>query len=290
VSIGDTAIIERAYGFAGSATPNTTDTRFSIASVSKQFTAYAVVALQRRRLIRIADAVEDYVPELKGKAAGKATLLELLNHTSGLPAYFSPFTILRAQLDPGYGWTSEEVIKLVSAYESLGPRGQFVYSDIGYELLRALIERVTGKSWSEALREVAFERYGLARTDIYVPAQKAPETAAGYVAFLNPFTARPLGSVRMPAWNYSLAYGASGIYSTASDLLRWGRTVNLQHRELYQDIGQGEAVEYVAGWIKRRSRGNVPYYFIPARCPVSVLRTIASRNPLSLSWSFPIQT
>lgn len=148
---------------------------FRVASVAKTYVAAAILRLVERGVISLGDPIERHVPahlvaELRrdGIRTDVITMEQLLAHRAGLDEH----TALRSYLaalyaEPRRRWTREEQVKLlVDSLQPVGPPGgQFKYSDTGYVLLGAVVERYTGKSLGAGVRElVGFERLGLRQT------------------------------------------------------------------------------------------------------------------------------
>ena len=264
-------IYTRAYGIAQEAAAGArpAETRFPIASLSKQFTSYAVLSLQQEGLLKVTDPVALHIGETAGKWIGGVSINELLNHVSGLPAYFPVSTLLRAQRCRECLWSADDVIDAVLDLNRPEERGKFLYSDMGYALLRAVIERITGQPWPAYLEERIFKPFGLRNTGVHRPAH-ALDMPRGNLCVLRPLTGRRLVCIGMPTWNYSMVYGASGVYSTVADLIRWGELINRETNRsgLYRQLIQAESGRYVAGWVVAQSReGKIRYYFHDGRVP-----------------------
>ncbi len=159
-------VVRRAYGMADleqhlAATP---ETDYRLASVSKQFTAMAVMLLADDRKLRYDQPVRDFLPELP-VAAQPVTVRHLLNHTSGLWDYEDLIPDSRtAQLD------DRDVLTLLASKDSLYfPAGsQYRYSNSGYVLLGLIVARVSGMSFPEFLRTRIFEPLGMRATVAHV--------------------------------------------------------------------------------------------------------------------------
>ena len=156
-------------------TPMRPDQPFRIASVTKTYVAAGILRLVERGVISLSDPIEKHVPahlvaELKrdGIRTDVITMEQLLAHRAGLAEHPSvPSYLPTAIANPRKRWTREEQVKLlVDSLQPVGPPGgQFRYSDTGYILLGAVIERYTGKTLGAGVRElIGFERLGLRQT------------------------------------------------------------------------------------------------------------------------------
>jgi CubicO group peptidase (beta-lactamase class C family) len=160
-------VLTRAYGSADleHGVPNTADTVFEAGSVSKQFTAAAVLLLAQAGKLKLDDPVRDYVPELPDYGTPEITLRHLLHHTSGLRDWG---TVTYAA-----GWprgsrmhTHAHVLDVVSRQKSLNfpPGSEYSYSNTGYNLLAIIVERVSGKTFAQYTRDTIFEPLGMTHT------------------------------------------------------------------------------------------------------------------------------
>ncbi|MGH7677983.1 MAG: serine hydrolase domain-containing protein [Gemmatimonadaceae bacterium] len=156
-------------------TPMRPDQPFRIASVTKTYVAAGILRLVERGVISLGDPIEKHIPahlvaELKRDSirTDVITMEQLLAHRAGLAEHPSvPSYIATAYSNPRKRWTREEQVRLlVDSLQPIGPPGaQFRYSDTGYVLLGAIIERYTGKTLGLGVRElIGFERLGLRQT------------------------------------------------------------------------------------------------------------------------------
>jgi CubicO group peptidase (beta-lactamase class C family) len=197
VVLKDGAVVHsRAYGLASIelGVPNTTRTKFRLASVSKSFTALAVLQLVEQGRLRLDDPLAKYVPDFAG--ADRITIRHLLTHTAGLPDFMS----------------FDEARKLPP--DSL-PGERLNYSNIGYVTLGRVIEKVTGKSYESHLREAILAPLGMNDTGVDRRSPLEKGRAAGYV--IGPDG----GLVNSEYTDTSPDPAAGGLYSTAEDMTRW---------------------------------------------------------------------
>jgi CubicO group peptidase (beta-lactamase class C family) len=215
VGVGGKPVLERAYGMADleRGVPNTPDTIFEAGSVSKQFTAAAVLLLAREGKLSIDDAVRKYVPELPEYGV-PLTIRHMLTHTSGLRDWGSIEAIA--------GWprgtrayTHAHVLEIVSRQKALNftPGSKWSYSNTGYNLAAVIVSRASGQSFADFTRDRIFKPLGMTRTswrDDYT--RIVPHRAIAYAS-------RPDGYHEdMPFEN---VHGNGGLLTTVGDLLRW---------------------------------------------------------------------
>lgn len=192
------------------------DTRFMVASVSKQFTAMAVLLLARDGRLSIDDDIRKYVPELPDYGE-RITLRHLLTHTSGIPA--ADLALL--------GWrgadriTNEDIVAGLTRYRipQFAPGARFRYSNPGFILLTAVVERVTRMSLRAFTDSAIFVPLGMTHTRFDLPppryaVQRAvvEDRALGY---------RPFDADWLEVAISDRTYGHSNLYTTAADLLKW---------------------------------------------------------------------
>jgi CubicO group peptidase (beta-lactamase class C family) len=221
----------KTFGLADleSRTPITPDTQFLLASLTKQFTAMAVMILLERRQLRLDDTLAKYCPEFPAYAR-TITIRNLLNHTAGLTQYqellvgkIDEQTYFRSSksVPAAHEFTAAEALQALSRQEKLRfpPGERFEYSDSAYVVLAQIIERITGKRYAEFLKETIFDPLGMNDTLVVDERkQKVPRMALSY-AMRNGrwqnITYSPENSI----------YGEDGIYSTADDLYKWDQAL-----------------------------------------------------------------
>ncbi len=204
---------EEAFGWADRermyrATPNT---MYSLASISKPFTATALMILVQRGKVNLDSAANAYLGagKLTGLAgdASAATVRRVLNHTAGLPLHYQFYY----SSEPYPVVSNDETI---SRYGILvNPPGEvFQYSNLGYGIIDQIITRVSGMSYDDFMRANVFAPLGLTRTSVGIGPGLESYAAQRY----DPKTQRPL-----PFYDFDHR-GASAIYSSAHDLVRFG--------------------------------------------------------------------
>ena len=194
-------------------TPITPDTRFNIASVSKQFTAMSVVLLALDGKLSLDDSIQKWVPEVPSFGTNVITLRQLLNHTSGLRDYF---TLLAVSGWPSDGQlTEKQFLSLVGRQNSLNfaPGDEFLYSNTGYALLSIVVRRASGQSLRSFAAERIFKPLGMTHTEFRDDhTALIPQRALGY---------EPAGSTYRISQPETDVVGDGGVYSTVEDLAKW---------------------------------------------------------------------
>jgi CubicO group peptidase (beta-lactamase class C family) len=215
VSKGGTSVLQKAYGMADLEhdVPNRPETIFEAGSVSKQFTAAAILLLAKDGKLSLDDPARKYVPELPDYGA-PLTIRHMLQHSSGLRDWGEVAGIA--------GWprtsrvhTHAHVLDIVSRQRALNfPSGtQYSYSNTGYNLAAIIVARVSGQSFADFSDQRIFKPLGMTRTswrDDYTRVVK--DRAVAYSAGQNGFR------TNMPFEN---VHGNGGLLTTVGDLLKW---------------------------------------------------------------------
>lgn len=209
------SVLEKAYGMADLEhdVPNVADTIFEAGSVSKQFTAAAVLLLAREGKLSLEDPVRTYVPELP-EYGSPLLIRHMLNHMSGLRDWGSVESIA--------GWprttrvyTHAHVLDILSRQKALNftPGAQYSYSNSGYNLAAIIVSRVSGMPFAQFSQERIFKPLGMTRTswrDDFTRVVKRRAIA---------YTVSQAGFAQeMPFEN---VHGNGGLLTTVGDLLRW---------------------------------------------------------------------
>ncbi|GMT97528.1 hypothetical protein KH5H1_16470 [Corallococcus caeni] len=212
-------ILKKAYGSANFEwnVPNTPDTKFRLASVTKQFTAMVVLQLVAEGKLKLDDTLASALPDYRKDTGSRITLAQLLNHTSGIPNYTNrPDFFSKVSRNP---YTVADFVKQFASGDlEFEPGSQYAYSNSGYFLLGAIIERATGKTYAQAVQERIFTPLGMKDSGYDVHATVLPKRASGYEQ-------TPEGYVNAPYLDMSLPYAAGSLYSTVEDLYRWDRAL-----------------------------------------------------------------
>jgi CubicO group peptidase (beta-lactamase class C family) len=196
--------------------PMTRTTKMYIGSLSKGFTAYAILQLRDAGRLKLEDRLSRFVPEFPG--AAEITIAQLLTHRSGLaqnttsPAHFE-------QARRSYT-TAEAVGLFANEPRASEPGEREIYANPNYTLLALVIERVSGETFGSYMSAHVFAPLGLQGTAHHETGRRiVPERARGY----SPIGMTGLENSRW--YDYSIVTGAGSLYSTADDLHNWIRTI-----------------------------------------------------------------
>ena len=217
------------------------DTCFRLASVTKQFTAAAVLLLCELDELDLHTPIATYLPELKPSIAEKVTLHHLLSHSAGIVRAVESLTTK----DMGDHFTTDEIVFLLNGTEVEFPPGsRFSYSNAGYVLAATIVARTTGLPYGDAMRELVFEPLGLENTGHEMAGKLMPRRAIGYSRLLD-------GVANAPYEDKSYVTGAGSLYSTIDDLWIWARAIlddELLLASTREEMFQVQATGYGYGW------------------------------------------
>lgn len=192
--------------------PNTTDTKFMIGSVSKPITSILMLIQVQKGLISLDKTISDYIPEYSKKNGSRITIRQLLGHASGMPNYdiikdFFP-RISRQNV------TREDYMKLyMDSTLVFEPGKSYYYSSWGYFTLGYIMERVTGKTYSQLMKEDIFDKLDMKDSGSYYHTQIVKKRATGYDYTLGGFTSADFR-------DQSNTMGTGDLYSTVEDLFK----------------------------------------------------------------------
>lgn len=234
--------------------PITTDTVFHAASVSKQFTAFAIALLAERNLLSLDDDVRKYLPEIPDFGE-VISIRQLANHTSGLRDQWSLMTLAGWRLDDVF--TTAQIMKIVERQEDLNfsPGEKFLYSNTGYTLLAEIVARVSGMSFSKWMDLNVFTPLRMAQTHIHTDHEHIVENRA--------YSYQGDRLFKKAILSFSTE-GATSVFTTAEDLALWlnnfsTKTLGGQfaHEQLLEKtiLNNGNVIDYGLGVIIDEYRG-----------------------------------
>ena len=194
------------------------ETPFQLASITKTFTAAAVLLLQEERMLHIDDPLAAYI---EGFPYPEMTIRHMLNHTSGIQNYMY---LLERHWKHEHMPTNEDMLSLFIRHQpgrNFRAGARFGYSNTGYAFLALLVERVSGLPFPEFMHQRIFEPLGMQNTFVYNPHTQHPLATVSALGF------RP--GRRSFIFNDDVVhdgvFGDKGIYSTVIDLYIWDRSI-----------------------------------------------------------------
>ena len=235
--------------------PATADTVYEIGSVTKQFTAAAILMLVEQGKVGLDDTVGKYV-EGTPDAWKAVTVRHLLTHTSGIKSYtglpdFRKMTVLPT--------TKEELVRLMAGHPlEFAPGAKWAYNNTGYFLLGLVIEKAGAKPYADFLREHIFTPLGMTSTRVNDESAVIANRASGY--------SRDKGALRnADAISMTWPYAAGAIVSTVTDLAKWDAALNTERllKKGSRDamwtrvkLNDGKESDYGFGWSVGQVRGR----------------------------------
>jgi CubicO group peptidase (beta-lactamase class C family) len=212
-------LFSQGYDWAdlGRRVPNSPQTRFRIASITKQFTALAILLLQERGSLHVQDALKSHLPNCP-QAWNSITLQHLLTMTSGIPDYvnFPPYQRLST-----VPHTDEQSIATFRDTPlDFAPGSKWAYSNSNYALLGYLVQLVSGMSWEEFLQSNILTPLHMGDTGVSTRARTPPQLALGYASW-----------TQEACFEWA-SFGDGSLYSTVLDLYRWDQEVTSPHPTL----------------------------------------------------------
>lgn len=291
------AVYRKGYGLASlehgiAITPSTA---FDIASVSKQFCAFAIALLASEGAIDLEDDIRSLLPEMPDFGI---TIRHLVHHTSGLRDW--PGTLAAAGYDMEDVISFDEILAMARAQQALNfsPGEEYSYSNTGYNLLAEIVARRTGKSFRAYTDEAIFKPLGMHRSHFRSHHEEVvPNRAYAYA---------PSEAGYRRVGNNLVARGSSSLFSSVDDLVRW--TVSLSERRLGGPaphelmalqgvLNSGEAIPYAFGQVAGTYRGletlshtgswagfrSVLLRFPEEDFAVIILGNVSTMNPMGLA-------
>ncbi|QJP34678.1 beta-lactamase family protein [Nonlabens sp. Ci31] len=244
----DKILLNKSYGFASLelSTPMPTDGIFDIGSVTKQFTAAAILKLVEAEKLSLDDDFTDYLEfDTKGR---KITIAQLLDHTSGLakaPNGKDEFTQMSFDEFP-----HRLTVQLVAPKEFLHEPGEaLIYNNVAFVFLGLIIEKVTGQTYEDYLKETFFDPLGMSSTSFGSNTTVVKNKVNGY-------NYDPNGLQKMSFLNYYIPYSAGSFVSSSEYLLIWTRALHngkVLSEPMYQSmvspgkLNDGTTVRYAKG-------------------------------------------
>ena len=197
-------VFNRGYGMADLewSVPNSPATRFNIASMTKQFTAAAILLLEDRGKLKTDDLVKKFLPDAPA-SWDKITIYHLLTHTSGISDDAAKYI-------PG----TPEKLDFNDQPLNFQPGERWSYSNLGYIVLGYLLEKISGQTYLEFVERNIFKPLGMNDSGMFSFNSVIPRRASGYWPRRN-------GIENADHFDARLGFSAGSLYSTTEDLLRW---------------------------------------------------------------------
>ena len=253
VSQNGDIIYQKGFGYADieKKIPVTPDTKFKIGSISKQFTAVAILKLQEEGKIKIEDKISKYIPGFP--RGNEVTIYQLLTHTSGIHDYS-----VQPNLDMTKPVTHQALLDIIKQLPyDFNPGERYLYNNSGFVILGYIVAQLSGKTLSAYLNETFFKPLGMNNTGINETNIVLNNEAHGYS--MNGEAVKKADFQEM-----SWALGVGSIYSTTKDLYKWNEAIyngkvlsNATLKKAFTQtvLNSGGKVDYGFGWFLSTNRG-----------------------------------
>lgn len=216
VAVKGKILFRRGYGLANEswAAANDVDTRFLIASVSKVFTATAVMQLVEAKQVDLDSEIGAYLPKLRKDVANAVTVRQLLQHTSGVKR-----EVFEESSDRDSPHSTRQLWDGINSTGLVAPPGKrHGYTNTAYTLLALIVESVTGRRFQDVVRERIFEPAKMNDSGFKDLSRIVPKSASGYDICIN-------SPIQAEVFEPSNFLGAGGVYTTVEDLFRFDRAL-----------------------------------------------------------------
>jgi CubicO group peptidase (beta-lactamase class C family) len=207
------AILDKGYGMANVEwdVPNLPNTKFRLGSITKQFTAAAILLLEERGKLKVEDRIKTYLPDIP-MSWERITVYNLLTHTAGIPNFtaapeYNAAKSRSTTVDGTLATLRDKVL-------DFGPGEKMSYSNSGYLALGSIIEKVSGQSYEKFVTDNFFTPLGMKDSGYDSNTQVIKRRASGY-------NRTPAGFVNAAYIHMSVPHAAGALYSTTEDLLKW---------------------------------------------------------------------
>jgi len=256
----DKFILKKGYGYADLESLSKVDpstTIFHVASVSKQFTAFAIAILADQCKLAFSDDIRKYLPEIHDFGQ-TITINHLVHHTSGLRDQWSLLSMAGWRLDDVI--TMDQIMRLISRQRELNfkPGDEYAYCNTGFTLMAEIVKRVTGQTLAEWCKANMFEPLGMSNTLFYDDHEKVvPRRAYSY--YKNGRT----GEIKKSVLSYANA-GATSLFTTVEDITKWSQNfetmkvgnanvMNMMRQRFV--LNRGDTIRYALGQVLNEYKG-----------------------------------
>jgi len=215
IAQGDKVLVSKGYGMANyeHEVYNNSNTKFRIGSITKQFTAMAILILQEKGILNISDNIDQYIPNCP-ESWNEITIHHLLTHSSGIPNFtsFPEYTEIMTK--------KHSLLQIMSIFMNRSleftPGNAFSYSNSGYIVLGHIIEKVSNMKYDDFLSEHIFEKIGMVNTGYDHNEEIIKNRASGYTNS---------GLKNADYIHMSIPHAAGALYTIVEDLYLWDRSL-----------------------------------------------------------------
>lgn len=236
---------------------NDENTLFDIASVSKQFTAYAILDLEREGKLKLDDKISKYLPDLP-EYGNEITIRQLLQHTSGIAS--TDWLRLLADLPLDEAWSQRDEVELIKKYSRLNfePDSQHIYSNGGYAILAEIVESISGMPFSEYMGKSVFKPMGMISSFVFDHPERQSKMLSNGYKMVD-------GIAVKESSNADCSYGGGNIRASLNDMINWGNFILSDKKKSRQylnriskpdnTLNNGDTIFYTYGFYVRKYKG-----------------------------------
>ncbi len=254
-----TVVHKRRYGMANLEydIPITPASIFHVASISKQFTAFSILLLENEGKISLDDDIRKYLPELPDYGK-KITIRHLIHHTSGLKDQWELLIAAGWRMDDII--TQKQLLEVIQNQKSLNfdPGEKHLYSNTGYTLLAEIVERISGKPFTQFTKEKIFDPLGMTQTHFHDDNE--------WIVKNRTYPFRPAGKCvyKHDRLNFSNV-GATSLFTTVEDFAKWdqnfyhgkvGGKILIDKMHETEKLNNGKEINYACGLGIRDYKGQ----------------------------------
>jgi len=238
-------VYKKAFGYANKEwkIENTIDTRFCLASVTKQFTAMVIMQMVQEGKLNLNGKISDYLPYYRKDNGDKITIHQLLIHTSGIPNYTDLDSFMVKDVRLSYN-TKDFVKRYCSHDLEFEPGAKQKYNNSAYYILGAIIEEIAGKTYAQVVEENIFAPLGMNNSGYFYNETIIEKRANGYT--LGADTIQNAALI-----DFNMGFSAGALYSTAEDLYLWDRALysqKLVHKPWLDSLFKDHKNKFGYGW------------------------------------------
>jgi len=218
VAKGGNILLQKGYGYKDFANKKFSDPKgiFQLGSITKQFTSTVILRLQEQGKLNVQDKLSKYIPDFP--SGNQITIEHLLTHTSGIYNYTDDNKFLNNE-----SLKHVELSRMISMMESkpleFKPGSKFRYSNSNYVLLGYIIQKVTGKSYEDVVRQLIFSPLQMTHSGFDFKNLKDTNKVVGYLAFDKSL------QLIAPLVDSSASFAAGALYSSVEDMYKWDRAL-----------------------------------------------------------------
>ena len=243
VKKGENIIYKNAFGLANREwdIPNTIDSKFLIGSIGKSITAFMTLILVNDGLIDLNATINKYIPDYSGPGKNKATIHQMLTHTSGIPDHGAIPNLSKKLVR--WNYNTDQYLELIKDLPlKFEPGTGFAYSGIAYNLLAIICEKVSKKDFADLLKERIFIPLGMNNTKHDKNLDIDMKRAYGYEYHL-------LEGYMNPSYiEMCHVKGSGGVLSTVEDLAKFNNECFVAHKLLSKDLYKKIFTRYIKDW------------------------------------------